>query len=478
MMSTKRIFPWVFCGLTGLAMNTMADPTMDVILGRPTDHSVCLSAMSAKDVNAYVEIGEKPGSFVAKTAIQKLRAGVPFEFEIGALESDMRYYYRMVAQTPGQHNFVPAQESSFHTRRAPDRAFTFALQGDSHPERAGKMFAAALYALTLQNVAKQGPDFYITLGDDFSIERLIGLGTLSQGAVDRVYAAQRAFLGAVGRSAPLFLVNGNHEQAAQCNLDGTANNCAVLAALARTRLYPLPEPGKFYTGDSEPVPHVGLLRDYYAWTWGDALFVVIDPYWHSAVPVDNEAGGRGHGREGKQRNLWDITLGDTQYQWLAKTLTESKARWKFVFCHHVLGTGRGGVEMAGLCEWGGHDRNGIDRFAEKRPGWALPVHDLMAKTGVTIFFQGHDHLFARQERDGVVYQTCPNPADAMYQLFNDQFYRSGDILPNSGYLKVTVAPTNVEVEYIRSWLPADETAAHHNGEVASHYSIPYNPGKK
>ncbi len=102
----------------------------------------------------------------------------------------------------------------------------------------------------------------------------------------------------------------------------------------------------------------------------------------------------------------------------------------------------------------------------------------MAKTGVTIFFQGHDHLFARQERDGVVYQTCPNPADAMYQLFNDQFYRSGDILPNSGYLKVTVAPTNVEVEYIRSWLPADETAAHHNGEVASHYSIPYNPGKK
>ena len=34
----------------------------------------------------------------------------------------------------------------------------------------------------------------------------------------------------------------------------------------------------------------------------------------------------------------------------------------------------------------------------------MPVHQLMVKNGVTIFFQGHDHLFARQERDGMVYQ--------------------------------------------------------------------------
>ncbi|MEI7771169.1 MAG: hypothetical protein WCI67_14345 [Chloroflexales bacterium] len=41
------------------------------------------------------------------------------------------------------------------------------------------------------------------------------------------YRAQRQWLGLVGASAPLFLVNGNHEQAALVNLDGTPDNTAA-----------------------------------------------------------------------------------------------------------------------------------------------------------------------------------------------------------------------------------------------------------
>ena len=33
--------------------------------------------------------------------------------------------------------------------------------------------------------------------------------------------------------------------------------------------------------------------------------------------------------------MWDITHGDAQYQWLRKTLSESKAKYKFVFAHHA-----------------------------------------------------------------------------------------------------------------------------------------------
>ena len=142
-----------------------------------------------------------------------------------------------------------------------------------------------------------------------------------------------------------------------------------------------------------------------------------------------------------------------------------------MFSHHVLGTGRGGVEMSGLGEWGGKDRRGVDSFADQRPGWEMPVHELMVKAGVTIFFQGHDHLYARQERDGVVYQSCPNPADPTYQAFNREAYRSGDILPNSGHLRVTVSPEKVRVDYVRSYLPRDATAAHPDGEVARSYEI-------
>jgi hypothetical protein len=138
----------------------------------------------------------------------------------------------------------------------------------------------------------------------------------------------------------------------------------------------------------------------------------------------------------------------------------------------VLGTGRGGVEEAGLCEWGGCDRRGNWGFTQQRPGWELPVHQLLVKHGVTIFFQGHDHLFAKQQLDGIIYQTLPQPADPYYALNTwGGAYRSGNLLPNSGRLRVTVSPEQVSVAYVRSYLPADETAAHRSGEIAYSYAV-------
>jgi len=363
------------------------------------------------------------------------------------------------------------------------------------------MYDAALYARTLQNVAAAQPDFYVTLGDDFSIDPLIARGGLTAGAVDQIYLDQRRFLSAVGRSAPLFLVNGNHEQAAAFLLNGTATSPPVLAGLARNRFFLLPAPDAFYTGDAEPVEFVGLRRDDYAWTWGDALFVVIDPYWHSPALVDappggggggggaGRAGGQGGARGGRQggqrgnagqggaqrtRDLWQVSIGDAQYQWLTKTLTQSRAKFKFVFAHHVFGTGRGAVELVDLFEWGGKNRAGVWEFGAKRPSWALPIHQLMVKTGVSAFFQGHDHLFARQQRDGIVYQETPSPGDPSYTAFHRDASKSGDILPNSGFLRVTVSPASVKVEYVRSWLPGDETADRRNGEIA--FSDTITPG--
>ncbi|MHC4741644.1 MAG: metallophosphoesterase, partial [Planctomycetota bacterium] len=62
-------------------------------------------------------------------------------------------------------------------------------------------------------------------------------------------------------------------------------------------------------------------------------------------------------------------------------------------------------------------------------------------------------------------------ADASYQAFNREAYRSGDILPNSGHLRVTVSPENVRVDYVRSYLQKDETSAQKNGDLAFSYSI-------
>jgi hypothetical protein len=109
-----------------------------------------------------------------------------------------------------------------------------------------------------------------------------------------------------------------------------------------------------------------------------------------------------------------------------------------------------------------------------RPEWERPIHDLMRDTGVTVFFQGHDHLYARQELDGVVYQSCPNPADPTFTAFNRDAYKSGDIFPNSGHLRVTVTggdEASCRVEYVRAARPADQAEHGANGTIVHAYTV-------
>jgi hypothetical protein len=352
----------------------------------------------------------------------------------------MRYYYRI------NYNGVAGAEHTFMTQRAVGSAFTFDIQGDSHPERVKKQFDASLYTKTLLSAAADQPDFYMTIGDDFSVD---ALKNVNQQTVTEQYINQRQWLGLVG--APVFLVNGNHEQAAMANLNGTADNVAVWAQNVHNAYYPQPTPDSFYTGDAEPVEFIGQLRDYYAFTWGDALFVVIDPYWHSAQTVDNQFGA-GQGEKTK-RDLWEVTLGDAQYQWFRQTLETSSAKYKFVFAHHVNGTGRGGIELANTFEWGDSANLSAHR------AWDKTIQQVMADSGVTIFFQGHDHLFVKQELDGVIYQTLPTPADPNYALDNAEAYKTGAKLPASGHVRVSVSPDGVTVDYVRSYLDKPDEVA-------------------
>ena len=486
---------------------------MTHVLGRPTDTSISVNVLSPDDLEVFAEYGTAAGNYSGKTGTVSGKARIPVELSITRLKPDTRYYYRLRYRRSGSGEYITGTEYSFHTQRLPGSQFVFDVQADSHPERLNRMFNAELYARTMVNVRRDNPDFYITLGDDFSIDQL-GNRPLTPTVVSQIYIDQRPFLSQEGAGTPIFLVNGNHEQAAKYLLNGTPNSPAVWAGKARNAFFPQPTigDGRFYTGDLEPVEHVGLLNDYYAWTWGDALFITLDPYWHSDVVVDNrlgegpatpaadgmaaaDAAGGMAGMAAAEtaipaglpagetsysgmggRDIWGITHGESQYRWLERTLRESKAKYKFIFAHHVLGTGRGGVDMADQGEWGGKNLQGVWEFDKKRPGWDLPIHQLMVKYHVSAFFQGHDHFFVRQEKDGVVYQETPNPANPNYEDSGGwrAAYKTGDYLPASGHLRVTVTPQAAKVDYVRSWMPKDETAEHKQGEVAFSYTIkPY-----
>jgi len=438
----------------------------NVVLGNPTKNSISANIFTP-DQSGTVYIGYGLNSQQPKllTSTFDLQAGKPTVIDLTNLLPDTLYYYQLFVQLKNTKGYLSMGERSFHTARAPGSGFVFTIQGDSHPERFKTQFDPGLYTRTLTTALSDQPDFHITLGDDFSVDTLDPT-TITQAQVAARYTLQRPFLGIIGASAPVFLTNGNHEQAARYLLDGTENNVAVWAQNARNLYFTQPAPSDFYAGNAEQVPFVGLLKNYFSWTWGDALFCVIDPYWSSPVPVDNVFGG-----SSKRSNLWDVTHGDAQYQWLKKTLESSTAKYKFVFAHHVLGTGRGGVELASLWEWGGKDQSGAYLFTQQRPSWPDPIHQLFVKNKVSIFFQGHDHIWVHQNLDGVTYQTISEPADPFYALYNSEAYIAGERFPNSGYTKVSVNPSQVKVEYVRTYLQGDETSSKISGKPVFSYTL-------
>ena len=132
------------------------------------------------------------------------------------------------------------------------------------------------------------------------------------------------------------------------------------------------------------------------------------------------------------------------------------------------------MAIANNFEWGGIGLDGTDIFSEKRPGWALPIHQLLVKHHVSTVFHGHDHLFAKEERDGIVYQLVPQPGQPREDATRsaaEYGYTHGDVLGSSGHLRVTVSANEARVEYIRARLPENENEQHKNGEVAYIYSM-------
>jgi uncharacterized protein (TIGR03437 family) len=462
--------------------------TITTVLGQPTDRSITVNIRGDAPLELYFEYGTKPGSYTSRTksvttTTDPYASGFYLSQSVmDGLVPDTSYCYRMQSRPAGSSAaFAPGAESCFHTQRPPGSSFVFAIQGDSHPEREKTMFSRDLYLQTLAAVAKEQPDFYLTSGDDFSVDTLPTPYTSA--AVTGRYTLQLPYFDVLTRSTPLFLVTGNHEETSLSNFNlppdsANSNQVPIWAQNAHNLYYPSPAPndpvtGAFYTGNTTNIPGIGLLRDYYAWQWGDALFVVIDPYWSSPAQVDTGLGGQNNTGGGKTPDRWQITHGDAQYFWLKQTLEQSKAKWKFIFAHHVMGTGRGGIEIANQFEWGGQNANGTQGFAANRPTWTAPIHQLMVANKVTVFFQAHDHVFAHQELDGVVYQELPNPADNTYTAFNADAYKTGDVFPNAGYVKVNVNPASVKVEYIRQFLPQDQKAPDAvNGMVQFAYTIP------
>ena len=427
------------------------------LLGRPTATSVSLNVVAGPAVDAYVQYGASAKRYSARTATASAAAGVPLVVTLKSLTADTRYYYRLRYRPHGFGAYLARPQHTFVTQRAKGSTFTFDVQADPHLGDTNT--DTGLYNVEMGNVAADRPDFLVDLGDTFMTEKF---NAKTQNAGED-YLAHRAYFDIAGASTPVFLANGNHEGELGWLRDGTAGSLAARCVKARQAYYPVPVPGGFYSGSSTSEPVTGVRDGYYAWTWGDGLFIVLDPFWYTAK---------------KPSDGWGWTLGEAQYDWLKTTLAESTAEYTFVFTHHLVGgaisekgaEARGGAEAAPLYEWGGGNADGSYGFDTQRAGWGKPIHELLADKGRVIVFHGHDHLFVKQDLDGVVYQETPRPNLRKYIDKGDAGkygYISGTALPNSGHLRVTVTAAKATVEYVRAYLSGDGT----NREVSYSYAV-------
>ena len=393
----------------------------DIVLGNPSETSITASILSTSGQAGYFEYGDRSGNYQWRSGLVQLRPGAPSEVILDGLSANSQYFYRWQSTTGQSHSRSTSKEFSFRTARVPGETFVFTVQADSHLDTRTD---TRLYEATLRNVKAAKPDFHIDLGDTFMTDKRRS----DHRAALPQYLAQRYYFSLIGTSAPVFLVSGNH--------DGEGMRMGAMGRWSREQRE------TYFATPSDGAEGRG---NYYSWEWGDGLFVVLDPFWASK-------------RVRRGGDYWARTLGEDQFRWLAKTLRSSKARFKFVFIHHLVGganhEARGGVTAAVMYEWGGRGVDGTYEFSERRPGWAQPIHKLLADTGVTAVFHGHDHVFAREALDGIAYILVPQPGLDRYGAPRDitATYPDAEVVGGPGHLRVTVAAEAALVELVQTRL--------------------------
>ena len=431
-----------------------------IILGRPTDKSISVSLLFDQNTDFYIEYGTSVQPYTKASSTYFSSANQTFVVTISDLTVNTKYYYRLRYKNNAVTSFNASAEYFFQTQRNKGEAYTFTVESDEHLY--DKKGIRSMYQVTLNNQALDKPDFMLSLGDIFGDDH--NPSTITSNDLNLLHKDYRQYLGAICHSIPFFISLGNHEGENDFYLNqNPPNNLAVWGTYWRKYYYPNPSPNSFYSGNMDNEPYgIGSPENYYAWTWGDALYVVLDVYRYQNVNSD------------KPQN-WDWSLGLKQYTWLKNTLEASAAKYKFVFAHHIRGQGRGALTNAKLFEWGGYEADGKTYgFDKNRPGWGKPIHQLFKDNGVNIFFQGHDHLFAHEVLDGIHYQEVPMPSDSTYmigKLANADAYTS-DTLDGTGHIKVTVSSTCVKVDYVKAYLPKDTLdGKHKNREIGFSYNI-------
>jgi hypothetical protein len=360
------------------------------------------------------------------------RASDVAEWLVGGLDAGQQYDYEIL-DSRGQDADTGRvfATGTVVTKRAAGSSFVFDLLTDSHIPACDTVPAGidlcgsddlSSDETTLLEVSadiqKDQPDFVIHMGDMLDFHRF----GFNEPPPDSLWSRlaylnyRRLMVDTLGVAAH-FPTLGNWEGENGCN---TVDE--IQRSSSQRLLYvPGPSPQTYAEGGS---PN----QDYYAFTWGDALFVVLNVMTYTPTC---------HLLNGAEDVADDWTLGTTQRAWLESVLAGATSKWRFTFIHHTVGGNAGDAANSAYGRGGGRAAHVGEQAA---------IHEMLLKYGVQIFFYGHDHVFTDMVVDGIHY-TLPGSAGAPWK-FDTSITGYTDYWPDSGHGRVTVGPTQVQVDFV------------------------------
>jgi predicted phosphodiesterase len=390
-------------------------------LVKPTSSTVTVNIIGGeKSIDCFIrfreELEEKNNPW-QKTVTFSIEAYTPFDIPLEPLKAGTVYNYQIQARFKGSDSFIPVFENTFSTIRTDSSPFSFAMISDSHitvyePDR------LKILSEVNASILARRPDFMLMLGDNIQTFTSHGGPMIDQRFGPILYYLLRKGLGGLTATVPVFNVIGNWEGENGWHSEkerGWARN-------ARMAWIPGPLPDTYPEGGNE-------YGDYYGFTWGDTLNLVLTVTGYTVTD---------HVYESKIGKADDWTLGDKQKAWLYKQLSESKAKWKFIFIHHTVG-GKGGNDIETRYGRGGGQAAYI--------GEQRLIHKWMREFGVNALFYGHDHVFTDITVDGIHY-ICVGSAGAPWKFTREETgYEK--FLPDSGYTWVDVRADKLTVSFVR-----------------------------
>ena len=378
--------------------------TLDTPVGAT---SARIKVVANQAIQVYIEYGFAKGKYLYKTEVITTKTTGANYLTLTSLKASTKIFYRLRYALKTTSSYLSKPEATFMTTAIGSNT-TFAIQADPHMDENSD---ANVYTKTLQQVVAASPAFLIDLGDIFMVDKL---QSKTEANIRARFELMKGFYKNLG-SVPLKIVLGNH--------DGELGYSTFNTKKYRKEYFP---------------EQTGELA-YFAFDGPNQLHIALDPFTYTTTNPKDDG--------------WQWTLGKVQYDWLVKTLSESKAQHKFIYIHHLLvgnAQSRGGVEIALRNEWGGKNNDGSYGFDQYRPGWGKPIHQLLVDNKVSFVFKGHDHLYVKQELDGVIYQTLPQPSHPGEKLDVTQYgYLSGKGVGGSGFLKVRTEGATAYVDFVK-----------------------------